>query len=101
MAKKNINNFMQEHAYCPFYASADNSGVYIIAIPSNKKNGKYVDIDGHFFIIDISADEKEGYNLYENLEEFLSENNLIKYQKTFKNHKKCTAKIDINKYVEG
>lgn len=92
MAKENINNFMQEHACCPFYASADNSGVYIIAIPSNKKNGKYVDIDGHFFIIDISADEKEGYNLYENLEEFLSENNLIKYQKNFQKSQKMHGK---------
>ena len=59
MTKKNINNFMQEHACCPFYASTDNSGVYIIAIPSNKKNGKYVDVDGHFFLLLMLVQKKK------------------------------------------
>ena len=78
MTKNNINNFMQHHTTCPFYTSTDYPGIYIIAIPSNEKHGDYVDFNGQFYIIDIVTEEKEGYNLYDDFEDFLDEKNLIK-----------------------
>ena len=69
---------MQKHTTCPFYTSQEYSGIYIIAIPSTEKDGDYVDFNGEFYIIDMVTEEKEGYNLYDDFEDFLDEKNLIK-----------------------